>query len=32
MVEVTESARNQLKDFFKEREAAPIRVFLNSGG
>ena len=32
MFEVTESAMNQLKDFFKEREATPIRVFLNSGG
>ncbi len=32
MVEVTEAARQQIAEYFKDREVAPIRIFLNEGG
>ena len=32
MVEVTEAASQQIADYFKDREIAPIRIFLNEGG
>ena len=32
MVEVTESATKQIAEYFKGKEVAPIRIFLNSGG
>ena len=32
MVEVTEAASQQIADYFKDREVAPIRIFLNDGG
>ncbi len=32
MVEVTESATKQIAEYFKDKEIAPIRIFLNSGG
>jgi Fe-S cluster assembly iron-binding protein IscA len=32
MVEVTEEAAKQIKDYFKDKEVTPIRIFLNSGG
>jgi hypothetical protein len=32
MLEVTEAAKTQLIEFFKDREIVPIRIFLNEGG
>ncbi len=32
MFEVTESAKNELTNFFKGKEIKPIRIFLNQGG
>jgi hypothetical protein len=32
MLEVTPSATTQIAEYFKGREAAPIRIFLNEGG
>lgn len=32
MVEVTASATQQVADYFKDKEVAPIRIFLNQGG
>ena len=32
MFEVTESAKNELTNFFKSKEIKPIRIFLNQGG
>jgi hypothetical protein len=32
MVEVTEAATKQIAEYFKGKEVAPIRIFLNSGG
>jgi len=32
MVEVTESATKQIAEYFNDKEIAPIRIFLNSGG
>jgi Fe-S cluster assembly iron-binding protein IscA len=32
MVEVTEAASKQIAEYFKDREVAPIRIFLNEGG
>ncbi len=32
MVEVSEKAEQILTEFFKEREIAPIRIFLQAGG
>ena len=32
MIEVTESASKQIAEYFKDKEIAPVRIFLNSGG
>ena len=32
MIEVTESATQQIAEYFKGREVSPIRIFLNEGG
>jgi len=32
MLEVTEAATVKIADYFKGREIAPIRIFLNEGG
>jgi len=32
MVEVTETASQQIAEYFKGRDVAPIRIFLNDGG
>ncbi len=32
MVEVTPSATAQIAEYFKGKEASPIRIFLNEGG
>ena len=32
MVEVTKSATEQIAEYFKDKEATPIRIFLNAGG
>jgi Fe-S cluster assembly iron-binding protein IscA len=32
MVEVTESATQQIAEYFKDKEVSPIRIFLNTGG
>ncbi len=32
MFEVTETATNQIADYFKGKDPAPIRVFLHEGG
>ena len=32
MIEVTEAARQQIAEYFKDKEIAPIRIFLNEGG
>ena len=32
MVEVTEAASQQIAEYFKDRDIAPIRIFLNEGG
>jgi hypothetical protein len=32
MVEVTPGAHDQIAEYFKNKEAAPIRIFLNEGG
>jgi hypothetical protein len=32
MVEVTEAASQQIGEYFKDRDVAPIRIFLNDGG
>lgn len=32
MVEVTAAATQQIAEYFKGKEAAPIRIFLNEGG
>ena len=32
MVEVTSAATTQIAEYFKGREIAPVRIFLNSGG
>ncbi len=32
MVEVTESATQQIAEYFKGKEVSPIRIFLNQGG
>ena len=32
MVEISESADKVLAEFFKDREIAPIRIFLQTGG
>ncbi len=32
MVEVTESATQQIAEYFKGKDVTPIRIFLNEGG
>jgi len=32
MVKVTPAASTQIAEYFKDREIAPVRIFLNSGG
>ena len=32
MIELTDSAKTQINDYFQGREPSPIRIFLNSGG
>ena len=32
MVEVTEEAAKQIKEYFQDKEVTPIRIFLNAGG
>jgi len=32
MVEISEAASQQIADYFKDRDVAPIRIFLNEGG
>ncbi len=32
MIEVTNSATNQIGEYFKGKEITPIRIFLNDGG
>jgi hypothetical protein len=32
MIHVSEKAEDVLKDYFKEKEITPIRVFLQTGG
>ncbi len=32
MISVTEKAEDVLKDYFKEKEITPIRIFLQTGG
>ncbi len=32
MIEVTPEATKQISEHFKDKEVAPIRIFLNEGG
>lgn len=32
MIDVTESAQQQIADFFKDKEVKPVRLFLNQSG
>jgi Fe-S cluster assembly iron-binding protein IscA len=32
MIEVTQSASEQVAEYFKGKKVSPIRIFLNSGG
>jgi hypothetical protein len=32
MIHVSEKAEDVLKDYFKEKEITPIRIFLQTGG
>ncbi len=32
MLEVTDAATDQIMEYFKGKEASPIRIFLNEGG
>ncbi len=32
MIQITEKAETVLKDYFKDKEISPIRVFLQMGG
>ncbi len=32
MLEVTQTATQQVAEYFKNKEISPIRIFLNSGG
>jgi Fe-S cluster assembly iron-binding protein IscA len=32
MVEVTESASNQIAEYFRDKDPSPIRIFLNESG
>lgn len=32
MVELSEAARNQLENYFTDKEKSPIRIYLSQGG
>jgi hypothetical protein len=32
MVEITASASKQIAEYFRDKQVAPIRIFLNAGG
>ena len=32
MIELTDSAKEQIDEYFAGKESSPIRIFLNSGG
>ncbi len=32
MIEITEAAKSELTEFFKDKDVKPIRIFLNEGG
>ncbi len=32
MMKVTEKAQEQIAEYFKDKEATPVRIYLNSGG
>ena len=32
MIDITEAAKSELTEFFKDKEVKPIRIFLNEGG
>jgi len=32
MIDMTETAKTQIEEYFKGKEPSPIRIFLNSGG
>ncbi len=32
MINISEKAESVLKDYFKEKEISPIRIFLQTGG
>ena len=32
MIELTDTAKTQISDYFQGKEPTPIRIFLNSGG
>lgn len=32
MIEVTEAAKKQIAEYFKDKDVMPIRIFLNEGG
>ena len=32
MIELTDSAKEQIDEYFNGKEPSPIRIFLNSGG
>ena len=32
MLDITEAAKLELTDFFKDKDVKPIRIFLNEGG
>jgi hypothetical protein len=32
MIEVTETASNQIAEYFRDKTPSPIRIFLNEGG
>jgi len=32
MVEVTQAAQEQVAEYFKGKDAKPVRIFLNQGG
>ena len=32
MVEVTNAAKEQISEYFKDKDIDPIRIFLNQGG
>ncbi len=32
MIELTDSAKEQIDGYFQDKEPTPVRIFLNSGG